>query len=222
MDGEKKVYFLDEAHMLTKPSQEALLKSLEEPPEYVHWIICTTNPETLKPTLKRRCHIYELSPLKENELNKLMGIILKREKRDEYVTQKVRDQIIEVADGSAGQALKLLDMVIDMKDEERALSTIKYSGAELDEDSRKICKVLLNGNMNARTKWAKVKELLKNLKGEPEGHRYKMLGYFSSVMLNNGGDDEFFIIQPFRKSFMYDGKAGLISACYEAIFGDGE
>ena len=64
LGGGKRVYLLDEAHMLTKPAQEALLKALEEPPKYIHWIICTTNPEALKQTLKRRCHAYELDPLK--------------------------------------------------------------------------------------------------------------------------------------------------------------
>jgi len=203
---------------LTKPSQEALLKALEEPPEYVHWIICTTNPETLKMTFKRRCHTYELEPLKSKELHMLMKRILKKEKRDSIPTS-VRDKIIDLCDGSAGQALKLLDQIIDMDDVDRAINTLKTTGADLEEDSRKICRILLSYNMPPKTKWSKIKTILKTLKGEPESHRYKILGYMNSVMLNNGGDEVFFMIQPFRKSFMYDGKTGLISACYEAVFG---
>ncbi|GAG60002.1 unnamed protein product, partial [marine sediment metagenome] len=61
LHGDKKFILLDEAHMITGTAQEALLKALEEPPPWVTWLICTTNPEALKGTLKRRCHNYELS-----------------------------------------------------------------------------------------------------------------------------------------------------------------
>lgn len=215
--GEKKVFLLDEAHMLTPPSQEALLKALEEPPEYVHWVICTTNPESLKQTFKRRCHSYKLELLKDADLHKLMRMILKKEQRTSISTT-VRDKIVELADGSAGQALKLLDQVIDMEDTERAITTLQTVGAG-ESEVIDICRTLVNTNMPANTKWAKVKTLLKNYKGDPESARRPILGYFEKVMLNNGGDEVFFIMQPFRQNFFNDGKAGLVCACYEAIFG---
>ena len=217
LSGNKKVFLLDEAHMLTKPSQEALLKALEEPPEYVHWILCTTNPETLKQTLKRRCHAYELEPLKDAILHKLMKQILKKEKR-ESVPIEVRDKIIELSDGSAGQALKLLDQVIDMDDASRAIETLKSAGTG-ESEVIDICRTLTSYNMPQKTKWSKIKKMLKEIKTDPEGARRAILGYMNAILLNNGSEEIFFMMQPFRKNLFDDGKAGLSCACYEAIFG---
>jgi len=215
--GNRKVFLLDEAHMLTKPSQEALLKALEEPPSYMHWIICTTNPEALKQTFKRRCHTYELESLKDADLQRLMKSILKKEKR-EVITTEVREKIIELSDGSAGQALKLLDMVIDMDDIERSLNTLKSAGTG-ESEVIDICRTLTSYNMPSKTKWIKVKKLLKAYKGDGESARRPILGYFNAVLLNNGGEDVFFTMQPFKENFFDSGKAGLSMACYEAIFG---
>lgn len=217
LSGKRKIFLLDEAHMLTKPSQEALLKALEEPPAHVHWIICTTNPETLKTTFKRRCHMYELEPLRDAELNKLFDIILKKEKRTN-VPVNVRERIIELADGSAGQALKLLDQVIDMDDADRAIKALQSTGTS-EADVLEICRTLVNYNMPEKTKWAKIKKLLKAYKGDGESARRPILGYLNSIMLNNGSDNVFFMMQPFKNNFFDSGKAGLTMACYESIFG---
>jgi len=217
LDGERKVYLLDEAHQLTKPSQEALLKALEEPPSYVHWVICTTNPEALKATFKRRCHTYELQALKDADLQKLMRMILKREKR-ESVPMEVRNKIVELCDGSAGQALKLLDQVIDMDDPKRAMSTLKSAGSG-ESEVIDICRILTNTNMPVNTKWLKVRSILKDYRGDAESARRPILGYLNKVFLSNGSEDVFFIMQPFRKNFYDDGLAGLSSACFEAIMG---
>ena len=222
LSGRKKVILLDEVHSITKVSQEALLKALEEPPSYIHWVLCTTNPEALKPTLKRRCHAYELEPLKDSELHNLFRMILKKEKR-ESLSMEIRERIIELADGSAGQALKLLDQVIDFDDTDisRALSTLQSAGSS-ESETIEFCRLLVNLNMPSKTKWAKMKKLLKEYKGDGESARRPILGYLNSVLLNNGGDDIFFMMKPFEKNFFDSGKAGLSMACYEAIFGGDE
>lgn len=216
--GKTKVFLLDEFHQCTSTAIEALLKGIEEPPPYMHWIFCTTNPEVLKPTFKRRCHIYELEALRDTELHVLFKRILKREKRDQFVTLKIRNKIVDLANGSAGIALKLLDMVIDMEDEERALNTLKSSGST-ETDVIEICRALTAYNMPAKTKWLKVKKLLKDFKGDGESSRFPILAYFNSILLNNGGEDTFFAMQPFLKNFRDSGKAGLACACFESIFG---
>lgn len=217
LSGKKKVILMDECAGLVKLAQNALLKALEEPPSHVHWILCTTNPEALLPALKRRCHTYELEPLKDADLHKLFRIILKKEKR-ESVSMEVRERILELADGSAGQALKLLDQVIDMDDKDAAIRTLQSAGTG-ESEVIEICRTLVNYNMPQKTKWAKIKTLLKNFKGDGESARRPILGYLNSIMLNNGGDDIFFQMQPFKNNFYDSGKAGLTMALYEAIFG---
>lgn len=57
--GGNKVYILDELHELTKNAQSALLKVIEEPPEGIYFILCTTNPSSLQPMIRSRCHKLE-------------------------------------------------------------------------------------------------------------------------------------------------------------------
>ena len=212
--GKVKVVLLDEAHMLTKEAQEALLKVLEEPPEYVHFCICTTNPEALKPTFKRRCHYYELQLLKNATIVKLLTSVIKREKV-KPAPSAVLNKIADIADGSAGQALKLLDMVIDMTDVGRALNTLKATGAA-DIEIIQIAKVLCNRNNNTKTKWLHIKKILKVYRGDGESARRPILGYLSKVLLSTGDEHIGFMMEHFERNFFDSGNAGLILACYKA------
>ncbi len=220
--GDKKVILLDEAHMLTKEAQEALLKMLEEPPEYVHFIIATTNPEKLKPTLKRRCHHYHLQPAPRNEMLKLLRFILKKEKVEDF-PPAILNEIEELSDGSAGQALKLLDQVIDMYDEKKAISVLQTAGNDTSEIID-VCRALMD-NLPAKTKSSKIRKLLKGYYkngGDAEGARYAILGYMNSVLLGNGDTATAMLIDHFKESFMYSGKAGLTQACVFACYDDEE
>lgn len=219
LDGDKKIILFDEAHGLTKPAQEALLKSLEEPPDYVHFILCTTNPEALKDTLKRRCHNYEVSLLTNNQLMILMRKILAYEKVT-TVDQSVLNKILELSDGSAGIALKYLDMVIDMKDVNRALETLKSAGTSFSEVID-LCRALMNFEAPNNSKWNRVKKILKELKTDGESARRPILGYMSKVLLNASGEDAqayVMIMDEFKKNFYDSGKPGLDMACLAACY----
>jgi DNA polymerase-3 subunit gamma/tau len=216
LSGNKKVYLLDECHQITKPAFNALLKFIEEPPEYVHFIFCTTNPEAVPTTIKRRCHQYELSPITVKNAQKLINTVLKREKVDS-VPLKVKERIIKLADGSAGQIMKLLDTVIDMTDEELALSVLKSAGSS-DAEIINICRTLCNRSMPENTKWARIKEVLKAYKGDGESARRAILGYLSKVLLNNGDITTALMAENFEENFFDSGKAGLILACYRSVF----
>ena len=216
LHGPKKVILLDEAHQILKPSQEALLKALEEPPDYAHWIICTTNPEALRTTFKRRCHNYEVSLLTSSQLIKLMRLILKSEKVT-TVNQSVLDKIVELSDGSAGIALKYLDMVVDMEDSDRALATLRSTGTT-ENELIDIERALANLNVSDLNRWNRVKSLLKNLKSDGESARRPILGYFEACLLNTGKPEYALIMDEFRNNFYDSGKPGLILACYKACF----
>lgn len=108
--GKKKVYIIDEVHMLTKEASNALLKTLEEPPENVHFILCTTNPEKVIDTIKSRCIQYNfLKPDTELIKTKLQKII-KDKKID--IDDSQLHQIAIDANGAFRDAETLLEQFI--------------------------------------------------------------------------------------------------------------
>ncbi len=214
LDGDKKVILMDEVHMLMGPPQNALLKILEEPPSYAHIILCTTNPEKLLPTIKRRCHQYEVSLLLEAEMNELLDKVLKKEKVKKF-SKEVKEKIIDLADGSPGQALKLLDQVIDMKDKKEAIQTLQSMGVS-EKEIKDLCQALIKGNISATKEFLNA---FKTGKTEAESVRLAVLGYMNTVMVNRWDERTAFIIDQFMESFIYSGKAGLTNACYYALKG---
>ena len=213
--GKKKVILYDEAQKLSSATQSSLLKSLENPPKHVHFILCTTNPEALKITLKRRCHHYEISGLMDDELNSLMKSILKKEKVKKY-SQKVLDRITELSEGSAGIALKLLDQVKDQKNPKKAINLLQTLGVT-ETQIIDICKVLLGNNQPYKIRSANIRKILKAFKLDPESARRSILGYLNAVWLNSGRSDIPYMMDCFSNNFYDSGKAGLSVSCAKAI-----
>ena len=75
LKGKNKIYIIDEVHMLTTPAFNALLKSIEEPPEFVYFILCTTEVEKIPETIRSRCQLFNFKrPSSEQILQKLKKI----------------------------------------------------------------------------------------------------------------------------------------------------
>lgn len=110
IEGQYKIYIIDEVHMMTTSAFNALLKTLEEPPSYVVFILCTTEPYKLLPTIISRCQRYEFKKIDEKDLTKLIKNVLSKEdiKADEDSIRLV----VELANGGARDALSLLDQII--------------------------------------------------------------------------------------------------------------
>ncbi len=77
-----KIYIIDEVHMLTTAAFNALLKTLEEPPEHVKFIFCTTDPEKIPITVLSRCQRYDFAPIDSDEILSRLRFILNQEGRD--------------------------------------------------------------------------------------------------------------------------------------------
>src|SRR3954449_5396567 len=77
--GRRKVYIVDEVHMLSTAASNALLKTLEEPPGHVVFVLATTDPQKVLPTIRSRTQHFELTLLSLDELTGLLGSILDRE-----------------------------------------------------------------------------------------------------------------------------------------------
>ena len=77
--GRFKVYIIDEVHMLTTPAFNALLKTLEEPPEHVKFIFCTTDPEKIPITVLSRCQRFDFPPVRTSEIQERLRQIVELE-----------------------------------------------------------------------------------------------------------------------------------------------
>ena len=116
--GRYKVYIIDEVHMLSTGAFNALLKTLEEPPEHVIFILATTEPHKILPTILSRCQRYDFTKLSDNDIKNRLKTVLENEGVD--YNEDAIDIIISLADGGMRDALSILDQVL------------AYSGNKLD------------------------------------------------------------------------------------------
>jgi DNA polymerase-3 subunit gamma/tau len=108
--GRYKVYLVDEVHMLSKSAFNALLKTLEEPPPHVKFILATTDPQKLPITVLSRCLQFNLKRLPQNLIRDTLADILKEEAM-EFELAAV-GELARAADGSMRDGLSLLDQAI--------------------------------------------------------------------------------------------------------------
>ncbi len=118
--GRYKVYIIDEVHMMSTGAFNALLKTLEEPPENVIFILCTTEPHKVLPTIVSRCQRFDFAKLTDEEIESKLIEVLGKEGIS-YSKEAV-DIIVSLADGGMRDAYSILDQ------------TLAYSGSSLSED----------------------------------------------------------------------------------------
>ncbi len=109
-EGKYKVYIIDEVHMLSIGAFNALLKTLEEPPSYVIFILATTEASKLPVTILSRCQRYDFRRITIDTISKRLAELMKREQVQ--VEPKAVRYIAKAADGSMRDALSLLDQCI--------------------------------------------------------------------------------------------------------------
>ena len=102
-----KIFIIDEVHMLSKQAFNALLKTLEEPPEYLKFIFATTEIKKIPVTVVSRCQRFDLSRIKSSELFDFIKII--KEKENGKVSDDALKLIVKISEGSVRDALSLLD-----------------------------------------------------------------------------------------------------------------
>ena len=105
-----KIYIIDEVHMLSSGAFNALLKTLEEPPKHVVFILATTEPQKLPSTIISRCQRYDFKPLGTFEISEELRKICSYE--EAYITDDAINAISEAAEGGMRDALSILDQVI--------------------------------------------------------------------------------------------------------------
>ncbi len=108
-----KIYIIDECHMLTTEASNALLKTLEEPPAHVYFILATTNPEKLIETIKSRVTIIEFSKATSEEIMRSLQRII--DKEEIKIKKEEIDKIVKLAWGSFRDAAKSLEQFVSDK-----------------------------------------------------------------------------------------------------------
>ncbi len=210
--GDAKVYLLDECHQITADGQNALLKLLEEPPRHTYFLLATTDPEKLRPTVRGRCMAFPVEALRRSIVKGHLETVIVKE-GEEDVSSAVLSEIARLCSGSMRQALMMLDQVVSLSEGESLEALAEFVGG--DHGIKDLCQALLRGH-----KWAHVQGLLKGLRGDGETTRLSVLGYCDTVMLNDKQENipcaE--ILRRFTAPGMaYTTRAGITLACWDVL-----
>jgi DNA polymerase-3 subunit gamma/tau len=210
--GGNRVWLLDECHQLTKDAQEALLKALEDSPAHSFFILCTTDPEKLKITLKRRCLALELEPLSIKEMIDHLSEICEAEEIE--VPKKILKKIALDSMGSAGVAMGILDRIIHLQPSQMEKAAEKVAARESQVID--LCRALFQ-----RKKWPEISKILQGLeKEDPEKTRRAVMQYCGNTLLGEKDHPQAALVMDcFREPFYNNGRNDLILSCYEIIQG---
>ena len=110
--GRFRIWFIDECSRLSDGAMHALLKTTEDCPPHVIFMLATTEHQKLPPTLRNRCSVFSVDPLREKDMRDLLSYVLKKEQRS--ITPEAMTAIIENAYGSPRQGLVFLGQIINL------------------------------------------------------------------------------------------------------------
>ena len=212
--GGRRGWIIDECHQLTPAAQEAFLKTLEDTPNHVTFIFCTTEPNKLKKTIRNRATEFVLKNVSPLAMEHVINRVCNKEKID--LTEEVMDKLIEIAEGSPRKSLILLQQIAGIDDPEEQRDCLKKQ--DVEKDAIDLCRSLIN----PRGRWKDVAKLLKELEHDPEQIRRTVLGYCGSILLKGGNmaPRAMMIFDAFRENLFDTGKPGLIAAAYEMYHND--
>ncbi len=154
-----KIYIIDEVHMLSKHAFNALLKTLEEPPEHVKFIFATTEIRKVPITVLSRCQRFDLQRLSIKDLLKLFNKIIAAEELK--ADDEALHMIAAAADGSARDGLSLLDQAISLGGNKVRADIVKEMLGMADRGQTfELFNLLIGGDMQALL--AKLQEMYRN------------------------------------------------------------
>ena len=130
-----KVYIIDEVHMLSIGAFNALLKTIEEPPEHVIFILATTDPQKIPATIISRCQWYSFKKISNDDIKKRLSEIVKAE--NIKIEEKVLDKIAQASDGGLRDAIGLLDKLRAYCTDEITLKDFYEINGEVNDEELK-------------------------------------------------------------------------------------
>lgn len=205
--GDNKVFLYDEAHQISKPGQEAMLKMLEDSPPYVYHIIATTNPDKIINAIHTRCTEVKVAALRGPEMQALLEHVCKGE--GFAFTSAELAAIIDVANGSPRAALVALEQaaLVDGGTRLEAIGKVTSEKGTWD----------LYQSLRGKD-WLGVVKCLQSLKEdevEVEAIRWAMLGIARGQLVKGFCGHAMRVIGVFRFPFYDSKEPGLWHACGE-------
>ena len=131
--GKYKVYIIDEVHMLSKQAFNAFLKSLEEPPKHVIFILATTEKNKIIPTILSRCQIFEFKKINQIQIEDSLKKICKENKID--FEEEALNLIASKSDGAMRDALVMFDRLVTFTNGNLSLNEVSINLNTLDLDT---------------------------------------------------------------------------------------
>lgn len=214
-EGAIKAVIIDEVHQLSKSAMTALLKSLEDPPSWVYWFLCTTEASKIPVAVKTRCLTYQLKEVRFDDLMDLLEGLPE--------AKKIADKILELcareAGGSPRQALSNLGVCLEAEDELEAADLLRT--AESSVEAFELARALMKG-----VDWRALCVLLAKLKeaeANPESVRHVVRAYMTKVVLGSKSDRDtetaLAVLREFSQPFnSSDGLSPLVLACGNLVF----
>jgi len=144
--GQYKIYIIDEVHMLSTSAFNALLKTLEEPPEHVIFIFATTEPKKIPSTILSRCQHHAFRRIAKSRIKEQLKKITDKEKID--IRDKALDMIAKAAEGSMRDALTLLDQAYSFSDAITEQELQSLLGLPEIDIIHNLSETILNGNIS--------------------------------------------------------------------------
>lgn len=220
LGGQKgKVLVIDECHRLSGQAWDSMLKTLEEPPPWLYFFLCTTDPAKVPKAVQTRCTAYTLRQVDDGTLFDLLDTVAAQEGvLGNDLGSKILNLCAKKAEGSPRQALVNLSACLSAKSIEEArelLSTVELDNAQAVELAR-----LLMGNKS----WQQIADLIKQFPDKDvEGVRHVVRAYVTTVALSGKAPTPRVLkmLESFTKPFYTsDGKSPLVLACAEVVFGE--
>ena len=145
INAKYKVYIIDEVHMMTPEAFNALLKTLEEPPAHIVFILATTEPHKILPTIISRCQRFDFQRVDENDIITRLKYVLEEEKVD--YEEEALAIISKLADGGMRDALSILEQCLAYDRHLTVENINKVYGLLSNDEKIRLIKLLLTKDM---------------------------------------------------------------------------
>lgn len=219
LGGKAKTYILDESHQLTNAAQECLLKVLEDSPKHCYFIFCTTNPENLTKTIRGRLTSFEVSPLREAEVQQLLQNAC--QKAGVTVSPEILTAVAVTSQGHPRNTLVALEKVMNLTDLDTAINLL-IEGTDKDVKVKDLCNLLVLSPDIRKQKFSTIINIFDMIQADPETIRgYIMKVLYEYLVVETKEEvllDLANLIRIFSGNCFYGGKSMLGSLIVQSVF----